>query len=274
MSGAFSLGASRPCHKAATVGAQDLPNDCDSGMSAVNRFQTYGLCGLAGISVLATLDSALGLGGGAFLADVCRTLLEGESDMSAGMGDMQMEIKPLPLIAVSTVATAAAICALTREHRMALAGKSAPSDEEQAAILSAMLVVGIAHGRVSRDEIDDVYRIATGHYLTEEVLNLACFRFREMQSGSVACASLPLVATSIGRRRTLVAALMLGCVARPASQSVLDTIENIALDIGATADDISAARHALAEWQQGFVPTRGVSTVTVLRHRKLSLAPV
>lgn len=239
----------------------------------MNRFQTYGLCGLAGISVLATLDSALGLGGGAFLADVCRALLEGENDMSGGMWDMQMEIKPLPLIAISTAATGAAIYALTREQKLAMAGRSAPNDEEQAAILSAMLVVSVAQGRVSRDEIDDVYRIVTGHSLTEELLNLACNRFEEMLTGCVECTRLQPVTSGIGRRRTLAAALMLGCVVRPASDEVSDIIEVIALDIGATSHDITSAREALAQWHTGCVPTKGVSPVTVLRHRNLHLTP-
>ncbi len=240
-------------------------------MFAVNRFQTYGLVGLAGVAVLATVDSALGLGGGAFLADICRTFLE---DDPAGMGDMRMEVKPVPLIALSLVATVVAITALTREHQRAAAGRSAPDDEERAAVLSAMLIVATSQGRTSREEIMDVFRIVTHHQLDDDLLNLSYDRYLAMSKAGSGDYRLPPVSTSIGRRRTLAAALMIGCVARPATEETLVLIESLALDIGATSEDISAARQALEAWQDGCSPVAGVSPITVLRHRALQLAPV
>lgn len=272
MRGLFSFLIRMNRHKGAIFSAQTSPNVRDSGMSAVNRFQTYGLCSLAGVSVLATVDSALGLGGGALLADICRTLLEDEPAMG-GMGEMQMEVKPLPLIGLSLAATGAAIYALTREHNRTVTGRSEPDDAERAAILSAMLIVAAAHGRVSRDEIRDAFRIVTGHDLGDELLSLACARLHAMIRGEVQSRRLPPVASSIGRRRSLAAALMIGCVARAASEEVAGIIQDLAVDIGATRDDIAAARRSLELWQEGCVPTAGVSPVTVLRHRVLTLTP-
>lgn len=240
----------------------------------MNRFQTYGLCGLAGVSVLATLDSALGLGGSAFLADICMTLIEGESATDGGMADMPMEIKPVPLIAISMAATGAAIYALTRDHQRAQAGLSEPDDEERAAILSAMIVVVAAQGRTSREEIRDVFRIVTNHDLSEELLNLAYVRSNSLVGHEGAAdLRLPPVSTTIGRRRSLAAAMILGYIARPASDAVSELIERIALDIGATSADTAAAQRSLDEWQSDFAPMKGVSPVTVLRHRSLRLAP-
>ncbi len=241
-------------------------------MIGVNRFQTNGLIGLAGIAVLATLDSALGLGGGAFLADICRTVLEDEP--SGGMGGMAMEVKPVPLIALSMAATGAAIWAMTREHQREEAGRSAPDGEEQAAILSAMVIVAASQGRTSREEIRDVFRIVTEHELDEDLVDLAYERYLAMVEAEKPRHRMPPVSSSIGRRRTLAAALIMGCVARRSTETTPALIERIALDIGATTDDIAVARQSLGEWQKDCQPASGVSPVTVLRHRSLRLAPV
>lgn len=223
--------------------------------------------------MLATVDSALGLGGGALLADICRTLLDGESEMGGGMGDMPMEIKPLPLIMLSMAATGAAIYALAHDQNRILAGQSEPDDAERASILSAMLVVAVAQGHTTRDEFRDVFRIATGHNLSDELLALAYARFNDLLDDSSDRNDLrvPPVATTIGRRRSLAAALMIGCVARKPSDEVSAVLEQMALDIGATSDDVTVARRALSEWQKGCAPMNGVSPVTILRHRNLRL---
>lgn len=241
----------------------------------MNRFKTYGLVGLCGVGVVATIDSALGLGGSALIADICMTLLEGDAPEGemGGMEDMPMEIKPVPIIALSLSATAASIWALAQDHKRLVTGKSEPDDEERAAILSAMLVVAAAQGRISREEIRDVFRIVTGHDLSDELLSLACARLHAMIRGEVQARRLPPVSSSIGRRRSLAAALMIGCVARTASDEVAGIIEDLAVDIGATADDIAAARQSLELWQEGCAPTAGVSPVSVLRHRVLTLTP-
>lgn len=241
----------------------------------MNRFKTYGLVGLCGVGVVATIDSAFGLGGSALLADICMTLLEGDTPEGemGGMADMPMEIKPVPLIALSLAATTAAIVALTKDHQRAVSGRSEPDDEERAAILSAMLMVATARGRTSREELMDVFRIVTSHGLNQELLELAYDRFRQMSDADVSQCRLPPVSSSIGRRRTLAAALMIGCVARPSTSEISGLIERIALDIGATSEDVSAARSALKSWQEECVPAHGVSLVTVLRHRPLSLSP-
>ncbi len=238
----------------------------------MNRFKTYGLGALCGVGVIATLDSALGLGGGALLADICRTFLEDEP-MEGGMAGMSMEVKPVPLIALSLAATTAAIWAVTQEHQRAVTGRSAPDDEERSAILSATLIVAVAQGRTSRDEIADVFRIVTCHALEDDLLEAAYRRFREMVGEEPRSYRMPEVSTSIGRRRALSAALMVGCVAREPDEHMSALIGQMASDIGATSEDIAAARNALEHWQQDLEPVQGISPVSLLRHRSLQLSP-
>ena len=239
--------------------------------AAMNRFKTYGLIGLAGVGVAATVDSAFGIGGGAFLADICRTFLEGGDE--GGMGDMQMEVKPVPLIAISLFTTVAAITALTRDQRRARNGQSLPDDTERTAILSAMLLMATAHGKTSRSEITDVFRIVTGHPLEDELVELTCKRFAELQPEDLKMLSLPPLETSIARRRTVAAALMVGCVVRPAVPSANRLIERIAFDVKASSEDVAAARKALSDWQDDVSPVEGISLIALLRHRVLSLKP-
>lgn len=242
----------------------------------MNRVKTYGLVGLCGVGVAATVDTAFGLGGGAFLADICMTLIEGErpeGEMGGGMQEMPMEIKPIPLIGLSLAATTAAIVALAMDHQRMVAGRSEPDDEERAAILSAMLIVAKARGRTSREELMDVFRIVTSHSLNQDLLELAYGRFQQMSETDLNHCRLAPVSSAIGRRRTLAAALMIGCIARPATAEISALVERIALDIGATSDDVSVARKALETWRQDCQPAHGVSLVTVLRHRPLSLSP-
>ena len=244
-------------------------------MAAVNRFRTYGLVSLCGVGVAATIDNAFGLGGSAFLADICMTILEGDTPEGemGGMADMPMEIKPVPLIALSLTATAAAIYGLTRDHQRFVSGKSEPDDQERAAILSAMLLVSRARGRVAREEVLDVFRIVTSHDLDRDLLELTLQRFQNASDDELERYRFPPMSSSIARRRTLAAALMVGCVARPATSEVSALIERIGLDIGASSEDVSAARTALHKWQKDCTPANGVSLVTLLRHRSLDLAP-
>lgn len=238
----------------------------------MNRFKTYGLIGLCAFGVVATLDSAFGLGGSALLADICMTILEGDS-ADAGMADMPMEVKPVPIIAISLAATAAAIFALAQDHQKLMTGRSEPNDEERASILSAMLLVSAAQGRTSREEMLDVFRIVTHHELAPDLLDVAYERFHMLAETDLMQHRLPSVSSRIGRRRTLAAALMLGCVARPSNDAVTAVIERIAIDIGATSEDISIARRSLESWKDGCPTAAGVSLVTVLRHRGLELSP-
>lgn len=238
----------------------------------MNRFKTCGLIGLCAVGVTATVDSAFGIGGSALLADICMTILEGDN-AEGGMGDMPMEVKPIPIIAISLAATTAAIIALAQDHQKMVTGRSEPDDEERASILSAMLLVAAAQGRASREEMLDVFRIVTHHELDHDLLDFANQRFLALVEADLRQYRLPTVSSSIGRRRTLAAALMLGCVARPANETVSSLVERIALDIEATSDDIAAARQSLDRWKQGCPTAEGVSLVTVLRHRALDLAP-
>ena len=236
----------------------------------MNKASTYGLIFLCALALLATLDQALGLGGGALLADICRTILD--DDMGGeGMGGMSMDIKPVPIIALSLAFTAAAILALTRDQNRTLAGRSVPDTQERAAILSAMYLVARANGKISQDEVRDVFTVVTSHPLESQLVELFVQRFDADKTKDPAFHLEP-VDTSIGRRRTLAAALLVGCVGRPHSDAMLSLIQQIAVDIGASAEDIQAARAALNEWQEGCEPVQGVSPVALMRHRALSLS--
>ena len=238
-------------------------------------FKTFGLVGLCSIGFLATLDIAFELGGSAVLADICMSILEGNvyDVEKVGMLAMAMEIKPVPLIVLSLVATTAAIFALTRDHQRMLAGKSEPDDAERAAILSGMLLVAVARGQMSREELQDVFRIVTGHSLSRELVDFVYDRFKQLSDAEQAQHHLTLLGSSIGRRRTLSAAMMLGSAAKSSVHITASLVDRIATDIGATPDDILVARNAVENWHGDCPLTDGVSPVTVFRHRALELAP-
>ena len=238
----------------------------------MNRLKTFGLISLAGVAVAATVDSALGLGGGAMLADICRSFLDGESS-GDGAGGMGMQVKPVPLIALSLVATVASIVALTQDQRRISAGRSVPDNAERSAILSAIVLVATTHGKTSRSEIADVFHIVTGYPLEEELVDLACKRFAELRPDDLGRFSIPMLETSIARRRTIAAALIVGCVIRPASPGVKRLIERIAFDVNASSEDVAAAHRALSDWQGDTSPVEGVSPIALLRHRVLGLSP-
>ncbi|MDJ0637438.1 MAG: hypothetical protein QNJ20_01285 [Paracoccaceae bacterium] len=239
----------------------------------MNMTKTYGLIGLCFLGVLATLDSILGLGGSALIADICRTILEDEPAMGGGMGDMRMEVKPAPIIAISLTATFAAIFELMRDQQKISEGRSEPEPAERAGILSAMLLVAQARGKTTREEVQDIFRIVTSHELEEELVTLFFDRFNALTPKDHRQVRLDPLPTSIGKRRALAAALMIGCVGRSPDSQVSELIEQIALDIDADASDIAAARHALSDWQKDYRPLEGVSPVSVLRHRNLALRP-
>jgi len=190
-----------------------------------------------------------------------------------GMADMPMEIKPVPLIALSLAATTAAIFALAKDHQKMVAGKSEPDDEERVAILSAMLLVGAARGQATREELMDVYRIVTSHSLDYDLMDLSFTRFQGLAPKDLAAFHLAPLSSSIARRRVLASALLVGCAARTPDHSVSQLIERLTIEIGASASDVDAARQALADWQEGAPKVQGVSSVTLLRHRTLNLAP-
>ncbi len=122
-------------------------------------------------------------------------------------------------------------------------------------------------GRASREEMLDVFRIVTHHELDPDLLDLAHQRFHALAETDLMEYRLPPVSSSIVGRRTLAAAMTLGCVARPANDGVTSLVERIALDIEATSDATAAVRQSLEPWKKGCPMAEGVSLVTVLRHR-------
>lgn len=237
----------------------------------MNRLKTFGLIGLAGFAMAAMADYALGLGGLALLAGVGSTLL---ADGAAEAADaLPTNVNPELLIVLSLCVGGAALVALGLDRRKARAGHPKPDEAERTVILSAMLLMATLHGKTSRNEIMDVFRIVTGHRLEESFVDLARERFVEIQKADIRSLGLPKLETSIARRRTIAAALMVGCVVRPAAPGVNRLIERIAFDIRASADDVAAARRALSDWQDDASPVEGTSLVALLRHRVLSLKP-
>lgn len=236
-----------------------------------------GIIAAIGFSVLAlfvTLDSALGLGGAAFIADICRTILDDgmAADAAAG-GDMAMQPKPLPLILLSLAATIGMVAIATRDHWRELAGSAPPDVSDTAAILSAIATVAATSGRSRREELADIYRIVAGVSLEEEIADYLLDRVRDLQGATVPPLRFTRLESAIGRRRVLAAAFIAGGLDRDPTTVSLETVERLVEEIGATGADIAAARNAVRDWVADSHAVPGVSIITLLRHRPLALRP-
>ncbi|MBT8474091.1 MAG: hypothetical protein KJO78_01325, partial [Alphaproteobacteria bacterium] len=230
----------------------------------------YGAIVLSALAVAATVDAAFGFGGAAWLADLCLT---GTEEDMAAMDMTPREVKPVPLIALSLGVTASAIGFLSIEHRRASSGHVAPDNEERAGILSAMVLVAAAQGRTTRGEILNIFRIVTRHQLEGAFADLALTRYQELLNSDIDQVQMAPISSGLGRRRVLSASLLMGCVSREAPPRIEALIRRLATEIGATDDDCVAARAALDEWHADCRDVKGVSLVSLLCHRPLSLRP-
>jgi len=219
------------------------------------------------LAVGATIDAAVGLGGVQWLADLCLT------DESA-MGDMDMaprEVKLVPLIGLSLGVTLTAIGLITLEQNRNLTDRRPPDAAEQAAVLSAMLLIASHLGRTSRSELEGFYRIATRHEIEPQLLDLAMDRFAVMNDLKPTSFDIVAPETPLGRRRVLAAAMLMARKPEAMTPAVETMIEALILKLGATMDDAVAVRTALETWDADCDPSSGVPLFSLLRDRPLTL---
>lgn len=235
----------------------------------MNRTTTYSAIGLSVVAVAAIIDAAFGFGAVEWLVDLRLT------DGDQGMSDMvttDRDVKPVPLIALGLGVSVAAIWFLTTERRRAANGTSPPDSEERAGILSAMLVVAVARGKTSRDEMLGTFQVVTGQRLEDVFVDLAMDRYEGMVDVDPRKIKIEPVSSAIGRRRALGAAMLMAHPMRtvPAMQSL---IANMADKIGATEDDCRAVRASIEDWNEDCREITEVPLVSLLRHRRLTLRP-
>ncbi len=152
-----------------------------------------------------------------------------------------------------------------------MSGRRAPTTAEQAAILSAMLLVALELGKTSRSEVMAVYQIAARHELEPPILDLALARFVELQETGTTPAELPPQDNALGRRRILAAAMLMARKPNAATPGVEALIERLILQIGATMEDAVAVRAALDAWDADCRDIGNVPLFSLLRDRPLAL---
>lgn len=226
-----------------------------------------GAIGFSILSVGATIDAALGLGGVAWLAELCLT----DETAMAGMDMAPRDVNPAPLLALSIGATSTAIVLIAMDQSRSLSVRAVPDAAEQASILSAMLLVACARGRTSRAELSGFYRIATHNDLDPVIADMTMARFAEMQEHGVTCTELSPPSTALARRRVLAAAMLM--VRKPDAMTTdMETlIEGIIARIGATVEDAENVKTALDAWDADCQGAEGVPLFSLLRDRPLGL---
>lgn len=235
----------------------------------MNKTAIHGAIGFSVLSVGATIDAALGLGGVAWLAELCLT---DETNM-AGMDMAPREVNPVPLLALSMAATSTAIGLIVVDQQRSLSVRAVPDAAEQAAILSAMLLMAGSLGKTSRAELSGFFRIATHNELDPAILDMAFTRFNAMLAeGQVAC-DLTKPATILGRRRALAAAMLM--VRKPGAMTpeTEKLLETIVKRIGATKEDALNVKAALDAWDADCRDVEGLPLFSLLRDRPLALQP-
>ncbi|MEO1025820.1 MAG: hypothetical protein AAFX07_09735 [Pseudomonadota bacterium] len=233
----------------------------------MNKTAINGAIGFSVLSVGATIDAALGLGGVAWLAELCLT---DESDMAA-MDMAPRDVNPVPLLALSMGATATAFGLIAQDQARSLSVHAIPDASEQAAILSTMLLMAGALGKTSRAELSGFYRIATHNELDPAILEMAMARFNEMQaSGEMACNLEPL-AKPLSRRRVLAAAMLMVRKPDVVTPQIEALIERIIDRVGATMEDATNVKAALDVWDEDCSGVQGLPLFSLLRDRPLAL---
>jgi len=226
-----------------------------------------GAIGFSALSIGATIDAALGLGGVAWIAEICFT------DETA-MGAMDMaprEINPVPLIGLSLTSSVAAFALISHEHARSLSVRARPSTEDQASILSAMLAVACLLGKTSRAELAGFYRIATHNDLDPAIADLAFERFEQMRdTGAFAC-SIAKPKTALGRRRVLAAAMLMARKPEAMRPEVEALIQDIIEQVGVTVEDADCVFQALDAWDADCPQATAVPLFSLLRDRPLAL---
>ena len=213
-------------------------------------------------------DAAVGLGTAQWLVDLCLTEAPGQ------MGDMEMaEATPGPFLAMSVAFASIGIGVLVTEDREAALGLTQPDPSEHAAILSAIVLVAATTGKMTEQDIANVFEIVTGSELEPDLAALAFQRFQAIDRDRLTTYAIAPSDNSLARRRIMAAALMVGCVANDPTPESTALIESLAFSTGATPEDVSAARQALQTWSEGDSGLRGSPLITLMRGKPLGLRP-
>lgn len=229
---------------------------------------THATLGLSATFFCLAVDAVVGVGAAQWLADLCLT------DEGAGMADMEMvEVTPLPLLGISLGLAGIGFWLLLSDDRKSALGLDEPDSAERAGILSAITLVAAASRRTNAFEISDIFQIVTGHPLEEEYANHAMRYFRTIDPNRINDYPLQPIDSALSRRRVLAAALLMGCVVSDITPRVSAMIEQFAVDIGATPDDVASARLALQRWTAGETQLKGMPLITILRGKPLGLTP-
>ena len=235
----------------------------------MNKTAIHGAIGFSVLSVGATIDAALGLGGVAWLAELCLT---DETNM-AGMDMAPRDVNPVPLLALSIGATSTAFALIAHDQMRSLSVRAIPDAAEQAAILSTMLLMACALGKTSRAELSGFFRIATHNDLDPAILEMAMARFKEMQeTGDTRCTLEPLT-NPLSRRRVLAAAMLMVRKPGAVTPEIEALIERVIDRIGATLEDATNVKAALDVWDQDCSDAKDLPLFSLLRDRPLALQP-
>ena len=235
----------------------------------MNKTAIHGAIGFSVLSVGATIDAALGLGGVAWLAELCLT---DEANM-AGMDMAPRDVNPVPLLALSIGATGTAFGLIAQDQMRSLSVRAVPDAAEQAAILSTMLLMASALGKTSRAELSGFFRIATHNDLNPAILEMAIARFKEMQdTGDTRCTLEPLE-KPLSRRRVLAAAMLMVRKPGAVTPEIEALIERVIDRIGATLEDATDVKAALDAWDQDCSDVKDLPLFSLLRDRPLALQP-
>ena len=215
------------------------------------------------------VDAAVGVGAAQWLADLCLT------DASDDMSDMVMEpVTPLPFLTISIAMAGVGLGMLFTEDREAALGLTSPDAAEHTDILSAIVMVAAAAGKTRQQDISDVFQIATGTALEPDLAQLAHQRFQTLDPQQLRSFKLTPNERPLARRRTISAALLMGCVAHAPTRNTHRVIEHLVASIGATPEDITAAKHALTDWTTTDSGLTGLPLITLLKGKPLGLRPV
>lgn len=213
-------------------------------------------------------DAAMGVGAAQWLADLCLT------DPSGDMSDMAMEpVTPTPFLVLSAVLAGVGMGILFTEDREAALGLTTPDATEHTGILSAIVMVAAAGGNTRQQDIADVFQIATGTTLEPDLAKLAYERFQNLDRQKLRSYVIPPSDNPLARRRMIAAALLMGCVANKPSRKTSRVIEHVSVSVGATPEDIAAAKLALNDWTATDSNLTGRPLITLLKSKPLGLRP-
>lgn len=214
-------------------------------------------------------DAAMGLGAAQWLADLCLTEMS-----DSAMADMGADpVTPMPFIALSVLFAALGLAIFMVEERDIALGRIPPDAGEHAAILSAISMTALTTGKTTESDIANIFQIVTGSPLQPELADLAFRRYSTMTPEAVDPFAYDPFDSALARRRVMAAALMVGCVAHEPNADTSAFIENLAFSIGATSEDVAAARAALNAWCDTDAKLSGSPLITLLRGKPLGLRP-